>query len=123
MLLVRKAWARSFTQVESNTRDIKQRGIDPLTYILLDHVELQTEGREDVNQALGDAHFRAFNERRDRIDPVTLNLGQGYAGDCIKMVAANENRKREKEGLDPVMVADEKCSLSLKRIKEGNKRG
>jgi hypothetical protein len=39
------------------------------------------------------------------------------------MIVAHKNRKREKEGLDPAMVAEEKGSLALKLIKDGNKRG
>jgi hypothetical protein len=96
MLLVRKAWARSSARVESNNRAIQQRGFFPLTYNLLDHVELQTKGREDVSQALGDDHFRAFNNGRDRIDPATLNLDDDYAGNSIRMIVAHENRKRDK---------------------------
>jgi hypothetical protein len=96
MLLVRKAWETSFTRVGSNKRDVQQRGFNPLTYNLLDHVKLQTEGIENVDHALGDAHFRAFNCGRDRTDPVTLILDTRYAGNFIKMIVAHENRKREK---------------------------
>jgi hypothetical protein len=72
---------------------------------------------------LGDAHFQAFNNGCERIDPATLNLDDRYAGDCIKIIVAHENRKRDKEGIDPAMVAEEKGSLALKRIKDRNKRG
>jgi hypothetical protein len=51
-------------------------------------------------------------------NPATLNLDEGYAGYCIRIIFAHENRKRGKEGIDPA-----KGSLALKRIKEGNKRG
>jgi hypothetical protein len=47
----------------------------------------------------------------------------GYAGNSIRMSIAHENRKREKEGVVPSMVAEEKGSLALKRIKDGNKQG
>jgi hypothetical protein len=63
---------------------------------------------------LGDAHFRAFNDGCDRINPAALNLDEGYAGFCIKMSVAHKNRKRDKEGIDPGMVAEEKGSLALK---------
>jgi hypothetical protein len=109
--------------VESNKRDIQYRGFFPLTYNLLDRIELQTEGREDVSQALGDAHFRAFNNGRDRIDPETLNIDDGYAGNCSRMIVAHDNREREKDDIYHSMVAEDKCSLALKRIKDGNKRG
>jgi hypothetical protein len=109
--------------VESNKRAIQQRGFFPLTYNLLDHVDLQKEGIEDASQALGDAHFRAFNNGRDRIDPATLNLDDRYAGDCIRIIVAHENRKQEKEGIDPTMVTEEKGSVALKQIKDGHKQG
>jgi hypothetical protein len=118
MFLFRKAWTRSFARVESKTRAIQQRGFFPLTCNLIGRVELQTEGREDVSQALGDAHFRAFNDGHDRIHPTTLNLEEGYAGDCIRMIVAHENRKQDKDGIDPAMVAEEKGSLALKQIKD-----
>jgi hypothetical protein len=37
------------------------------------------------------------------------------------MIFARENRKREKERLDPATVSEEKGSLALKRIKDRNK--
>jgi hypothetical protein len=43
MLLVRKAWARSFTRVESNKRAIQQRGFNPLTYNLLEPAETEAQ--------------------------------------------------------------------------------
>jgi hypothetical protein len=109
------AWQKSFVRIETNKRSIAARGWGPLSYIMLDHPELQET--KDMVRLINEIYEKNIMDGVDITDLATLNTEKGSMGPSIDMFL---DQKIQEQALGKMSAAEkkEKRRLMGQRKKE-----
>jgi hypothetical protein len=81
------AWQKSFYRVDTNLKAIAERGWAPLTYVILDHPELQE--MNDRAQSINDIYENQVMDSDAITDLTLLNTDKGSVGLTMDMSLDN----------------------------------
>ena len=130
--IVNYAWERSFNNVDTNKKAIRDRGWGPLNKILLQHPEnscskpsLFTQlnfGNSEKNEGTNVQDFTpsSSQDTSSKVESEDINFNSGYAGEVIQTIL--KKAQRDEQTLRNIEESKEKglhfCD-SIEKVKNG----